>query len=148
MRKSILTRPLVVVCRSLRKCRFHGLGRLLVTLTMFMSVASSQLRPGNVVPAGRGIASELVSIYRQGVSPQRIERTEGPFVLFIENRSLDLDDKITLHLGKTNTASLLEIVTRHDKSYDYEVIDPQPGTYHLKIAKHPGWEVEVVILAK
>src|SRR5882724_865737 len=87
---------------------FHGLGRLLVAWAIFVPVALSQARPGNVVQPGQGIGSELVSIYRQGVSPQHIERTEGPFVLFVDNRSLDLDDKITLHLGKTTTAALVE----------------------------------------
>lgn len=125
---------------------------LLFTPAMFAQLLTPNLQPSQKVP---GVA---ITITRFGPYPTSIQRPEGPFVLFIANRSGVLDDKFSLvkKLAAGDTAeatggasaalpSLLDLHSTHRKQRDHRLIDLLPGSYQLRFQSHPNWVVNIAI---
>lgn len=91
--------------------------------------------------------SVLVTVTPRGLYPSKIEIADGPFVLRIQNRSMA--QSMTLALTKERGGGAL-LSSRHTpKQLDLrQVIDPQPGTYHLTVVEHPQWDMTLVITPK
>jgi hypothetical protein len=88
--------------------------------------------------------SLLVTVTPRGLYPPRIEMTEGPFVLRIQNRSMAQTMTVALTKGQGGAALLNSQHT--PRRFDVrQVIDPQPGTYHLTVVEHPQWDLTLVI---
>jgi hypothetical protein len=123
---------------------------LLFAIGAFGQLQTLHLQPSQKVPA------VAITITRFGPYPTSIQRPEGPFVLFIANRSGVLDDKFSLvkkpaagTAADSETAqtlpSLLDLHSTYRKQRDHRVIDPVPGQYQLRFHSHPKWVVNITI---
>ncbi|SPF53596.1 exported hypothetical protein [Candidatus Sulfopaludibacter sp. SbA4] len=107
--------------------------------------APGQLRP-ITAPAGKPAVfpSEVLTVSRYGVYPLRINRPQGPFVLYIENRLGNHEEVFTLVRDGSPTA-LLQLATSSSKARDHAAIDPQPGLYHLQFRNNTKFSVDIAI---
>jgi len=119
-------------------------GVLLSLLVLSGPPAAAQLREPRFPADQTVVPSELITIDRHGLYPKRIIRPEGPFVLFLENRSANLDEEFPVHPDKAQGA-LFQLKTHKHKAYDYKLIDLAPGTYQFRVKGKPTQVLEIVI---
>jgi hypothetical protein len=82
----------------------------------------------------------------QGITPRRVVRREGRFLLSVDNRT-DVE-KLVLRLEQSDGTSL-RVIEVHPTAIDWsEALDLAPGEYRLVEAEHPDWECFIEIKAK
>ena len=90
------------------------------------------------------IESESVTVTRRGFEPVAITRTQGKFILVVDNRSgIDLSLRFSRETGE----SVHEIRSSRDQLDWNEVVDLRPGRYVLTEVNHPSWACNIVITA-
>jgi hypothetical protein len=116
-----------------------------VMLFAAMVPANAQLKP---IPAPSEqpalLPSEVIIVSRYGVSPAKITRPTGPFVLFIENRLAPHEEVFTLVL-QGSTASLLQLTTQRTKPRTSAALNPEPGTYELHFQNNTQLTVDIEV---
>lgn len=118
---------------------------ILFCLAMAPAAGYGQLR--SVTKSERPPRAVPVAVTPWGFEPRRIEMQEGPFALRIRNRSLASGMTFALTREKGGAALLTKQQTPRQYSVE-EVIDPEPGTYHLTVVEHPKWDMTIVIKPK
>lgn len=97
--------------------------------------------------AGNGRASmesESVTVTGRGFEPAAITRTQGKFILVVDNRS---GTDLSLRFSRETGESVHEIRSSRDQLDWNEVVDLKPGRYVLTEVNHPSWACSVVITA-
>lgn len=122
----------------------------------FAMAGIAQLQTPNLQP-GQKVPGVAITITPFGPYPTSIQRAEGPFVLFVVNRSGVLDDTFSLVKKPASSEaaasgpvagalpSLLDLHSTRGKQRDHRVIDPLPGNYQLRFHGHPNWAVSITI---
>ena len=110
---------------------------------------AAQLKPIDLPVTGLPVIlpNEVVTISRFGVSPANIVRTEGTFVLFIENLLVDQAETFSLMLAGA-PASLADLVTHSPKHRTSIPLNLLPGKYRLQLKKRADLSIDIVINAK
>ncbi len=91
------------------------------------------------------VETELITVTRRGFEPRNITRSEGKFILMVENR---IWQNLTLRFSRDTGESLHEITSSREKPDWNEVQDLRPGRYVLTEQNHPRWECAVTITAR
>ena len=118
-------------------------------LAAWVLPAAAQLKPIDLPVTGlRAIfPNEAVTISRFGVSPAKIVRTEGAFVLFIENLLGDQEETFSLMLTGA-PASLVDLATHSHKHRASIPLNLVPGKYRLQLNKRANLSIDIVINPK
>ena len=116
-------------------------------------MAFGQLQTPNIGPKDK-VDVEAITVTQFGPYPTSIDRVAGPFILYVANRSGQLEDTFSLVVkpaaGSGNSpaaASLLDLHAKRDQHRDHQLIDLLPGSYQLRFKSHPAWVVEIKITA-
>ena len=112
-----------------------GVGALVVTLATFHRASNGNSQPTEI---------ELVTLRPAGFEPAEITRPNGPFVLFIDDRSGR--DHSSLLLRRSSGGQLRAIGLERRKSEWNEVVDLTPGTYILQDANNSELRCQITIL--
>ena len=149
---------------------FSGVRLLIVLLTgAFLSLsllafASGRLRDPNFTPAEmrvgnektkavpdkgqnrtRLLESEIVTVSDRGFEPTAITRSQGEFILMIENPN---GQQLNFSLSRENGARLHQIRASREEPNWNEVQDLPPGRYVLTEQSHPEWMCLITITAR
>jgi hypothetical protein len=91
------------------------------------------------------LESEIITATRRGFEPALITRTEGKFILMVDNRSgRDLNFRLSRDTGQP----LNEIATSRQELEWNEVLDLRAGRYVLTERNHPEWGCVIRITAR
>lgn len=102
-------------------------------------VSHAQLRTVTYAPGSLAhVPGEPVIINRLGVYPQAIVRTEGPFLLYIQNRRLGHTEHFSLTLDQPNAPELIGLDTTSAKVSASQLLDLLPGTYRVRGRSNPN----------
>lgn len=112
-----------------------AIGALAVTLGTFHRVQTANSQPTEI---------ELITLRPAGFEPAEITRPNGPFVLFIDDRSGR--DNSSLLLQRSNGGQLRAIGLERRKSEWNDVVDLTPGTYILRDANNSELRCQITIL--
>ena len=99
---------------------------------------------GNSSP--RRIEAELINVNPNGFEPTEITRSEGRFLLAVQNKSGLAE--ITLQVSRENSNARLLVLSRKKRQDWRDVIAPPPGRYLLTEANHPEWRCLITITAR
>jgi hypothetical protein len=120
---------------------------------VFADGSFAQLQTPNV-QAPSQVDIVAITFTPQGPYPSAFTHAASPFVVFLLNRSGELDDTFSLRIkgadsgsGQGAAASLLDLHSTHSRQRDHALISPLPGTYELRSRAHPDQVVEVTITA-
>ena len=112
-----------------------AVGALVVTLGTFHRASNGNSQPTEI---------ELITLRPAGFEPAEITRPNGPFVLFIDDRSGR--DNSSLLLRRSNGGQLRAIGLERRKSEWNDVVDLTPGTYILQDANNSELRCQITIL--
>jgi len=85
----------------------------------------------------------LITIRPSGFDPVEVRRTEGPFLLAVDNRS-GLDE-VTLYLTGEGGARVREMHLSPERSRWREKIELPPGRYLLTEGAHNNWLCRITV---
>jgi hypothetical protein len=89
------------------------------------------------------IEAEIVTIRPFGFEPSRINRQDGRFLLFVQNRSGNTD--LILRLDRLSGQRLREVRLPKTKLNFEDFIELPAGTHVLTEANHSQWKCEIVV---
>lgn len=123
----------------------------LLRLTVLIAVAGAPL-PAQVKPiqfASNPSATPVfpplvLTVNSYGVSPSKIVRKQGPFVLLILN-TLDKREETFSITKDTDSKSLLDIQTHDNEHRAATTISLEPGNYVLRFTNNPKLSVPITI---
>jgi hypothetical protein len=98
------------------------------------------------MPATQRVEAELITLTPSGFEPSEINRTEGRFLLAVDNRSGIRE--ITLRLERENGGRLQEIRLPIGKLDWRHWVDLPPGRYILAEAGHSEWICSITITSR
>ena len=92
------------------------------------------------------VETVVLTLRPQGITPRRVVRREGRFLLSVDNRT-DVE-KFALRLEQADGTSL-RVIEIPPTAIDWsEALDLAPGEYRLVEVDHPDWECFIEIKAK
>jgi hypothetical protein len=95
------------------------------------------------------VVAEPVVVRLSGVTPQKITRPQGPFLLCVDNRLPGNDAHFSLSLNQGNSTELIGLDTIPSQTRASKLLDLQPGTYKLTVQNRAGnasgWTVIIQI---
>jgi hypothetical protein len=94
------------------------------------------------------VPSEVVMVNRFGVTPTKIVRPPGPFVLFVENRLPGHTEHYSLTLDQDGAAEFAGMDTKSDKLRNSTLLDLLPGKYRVRFRNRAEFSVAIEIQAK
>jgi hypothetical protein len=89
------------------------------------------------------IEGEVISLRATGFEPEHITRSEGPFLLFINN-----DSRLsvaTLLIERKNGVPVRKISLPEDKRTWSDIVDLPAGNYRLREATHSHWFCQITL---
>ena len=92
------------------------------------------------------VRAERVTAFRHGFEPEEITRTEGEFMLCVDNRAGT--EGLSLQLTSRTFGPVYAAPIQKGKSGTNELLNLQPGKYILTEASHPGWICTITITPK
>ena len=106
------------------------LRNLALLAVLFAAAAIAQLNTATYQTGQLAhVQSEAVVISRFGVSPPKIVRAQGAFLLCIQNRMAGHAEQFTITLDQANAAGLATLNTTSAKPATSMLLDLKPGTY-------------------
>jgi hypothetical protein len=93
----------------------------------------------------RLLETEIVTVTRRGFEPTAITRSQGEFILMIENPNRQ---ELNFTLSRKNGANLHEVRASRDAPDWNELQDLQPGEYELTERSHPEWKCLITITSR
>ncbi|HXM40627.1 MAG TPA: hypothetical protein VN924_05210 [Bryobacteraceae bacterium] len=107
--------------------------KLAALLLLTALAASAQLKNATYAPGQLAhVPGEPVIVNKFGVYPLKIVRSEGPFLLYIENRLPGHTDHYSVTLDQANAAELVGLDTTAAKFNASALLDLDPGTYLVR----------------
>ena len=91
----------------------------------------------------RRLEVEVVEITPDGFEPQQLERTAGPFILSVTNRSGI--DSLNIQINNEQQGRFREKSLPLITPYWRERINPPPGKYVITEENHPEWTLTFII---
>jgi hypothetical protein len=103
--------------------------------------------PTHTLSGAQGTLDEVetvvLTLRPQGITPRRVVRREGRFLLTVDNRT-DVE-KLVLRLEQSDGTSL-RVIEIPPTAIDWgEALDLAPGEYRLVEVEHPDWECFIEI---
>ena len=92
------------------------------------------------------LRTERVTAFPHGFEPEEIIRTEGQFMLCIDNRAGA--EALSLQLTSGILGPVYASPVQKGKSGTNQVLNLQPGQYILTEASHPEWSCTITITSK
>jgi len=93
----------------------------------------------------RLLETELVAVTNRGFEPTAITRSQGEFILMIENPNRQ---ELNFSLSRESGARLHEIRASQEEPNWNEIQDLPPGRYVLTEQSHPEWMCLITITAR
>ncbi len=117
---------------------------ILISARRKSSEASMADEPNQEPRAVKQVESELVTITPGGFEPIQITRSQGPFILAIDNRS-GLED-VQLYFERETGVRLSVALGRNRKLAWRETVDFPPGQYILRAANDDSWRCLITVM--
>jgi hypothetical protein len=93
----------------------------------------------------RLLETEIVTVTRRGFEPTAITRSQGEFILMIENPNRQ---ELNFTLSRKNGPNLHDVRASRDAPDWNELQDLQPGEYELTERSHPEWKCLITITSR
>jgi hypothetical protein len=112
-------------------------------LGIVSNVARGRVADKATTPDSGHLEGEVIRINPAGFDPKQITRSNGHFVLIVNNRS-QLEG-VRLRLDQESGNSLAGATVGHEVPDWIQEVNLAPGTYRLIEASHPGWSCKINI---
>jgi len=114
-------------------------------IAAFIAVAAHGQLKHAVYAAGQYKKLPVVAVIvdTDGVSPASIERPEGPFLLYVENRLPDRTGHFSVGVDQEGSSELVGMDTKDKQVSSSTLIDLQPGSYRLRFTPKANLSVSI-----